>query len=701
MPAELELARREGVELIRTGRFQTLTGSWNPTPKDIRAAVEAMACPAIRKPVIRIGHTDQRFAPAGDGEPALGWFENLRATDGDHTLVADQVTLPWLHSVQAAAYPSRSIEGNYNHRCSEGHIHPFVIHTVALLGVTPPGVQTLRSLNDLPELLGVAASGEVPDGAKHVQVTILAASWDEGRHPRDGDGKFADKPGADGDALAGAARKDRDKLGVAGRIQLGDGERLVSSARLPSDTVSTRRAAAVVVDTPDGMTMRLGVLTASDSRSWDGASGDTAVLDEAGIGQLWDDTAAYSAVIKQRTDEYDTAVAEHKARVDGLFADAASYIAAIDVDARTPETMARYKQMEAEAYRVDRDEAPSPEWDGKIRTVTGPDGSELAYQLRSVEGPPSGTAAADGEYSSVEFLMDVAAKPAGRSGDWSLDTAIDGEEHVSFTAKQIQALPRTFDRLTVGEDDRDSIKAAFAERRDRLIARAVQAAAGTPAHVAASADTFPPGPNPIPDLPAAEPEPETPEPKEEDLVSDTDLSGLRSRLGLADDATQEQILDALDALKAKADTPTPPPAPVDPNPELVAASAAAAERTAELEKTVEKLGEQLGAISAELAAAKQEKADTVKASVLGEAKRLGKYAPADEQRWSDDYDEAPGVTTRILASIAPGTAVPVQAAGMTGPAEPETRDHDDLGVSESSLADWAKQLGFDPKELNV
>lgn len=176
MPADVELARRPGVELVRTGRFQTLTGSWNPTPDDIKAAVEAMDCPAIRKPVIRIGHTDKRFQISGDGEPALGWFENLRATDNGHTLVADQVTLPWLHSVQAAAYPSRSIEGNYRHRCSEGHVHPFVIHTVALLGVTPPGVQTLRSLNDLPEMLGVAASSEVPEGAEPVQVTVMAAA---------------------------------------------------------------------------------------------------------------------------------------------------------------------------------------------------------------------------------------------------------------------------------------------------------------------------------------------------------------------------------------------------------------------------------------------------------------------------------------------------------------------------------------------
>src|ERR1051325_957842 len=114
---DVELERRLGVELIKTGRWQASTGSWNPTPEDLAAAVEAQACPAVRKPVLKLGHSDPRF----DGEPALGWFENLHLTDGGNTLAGDQVALPWLHSVQAAAYPSRSVEGNYNHTCSSGH----------------------------------------------------------------------------------------------------------------------------------------------------------------------------------------------------------------------------------------------------------------------------------------------------------------------------------------------------------------------------------------------------------------------------------------------------------------------------------------------------------------------------------------------------------------------------------------------------
>ena len=108
MPADVELARREGIELIHTGSWSALSGSWKPTRDDILAAVEAQQCPAVRRPRLKLGHTDPRFNEGGDGEPALGWIENLRAVDDGNTLVGDQVALPWLSAVQAAAYPSRN-----------------------------------------------------------------------------------------------------------------------------------------------------------------------------------------------------------------------------------------------------------------------------------------------------------------------------------------------------------------------------------------------------------------------------------------------------------------------------------------------------------------------------------------------------------------------------------------------------------------
>lgn len=159
MPTTAELVRRDGIELIRTGRWAISTGQWTASREDLAAAVAAMSCPAIRKPVLKVGHRDERFTP-GDGEPSIGWIDNLRLGDGGHTLVGDYVGVPaWLDSIMASAYPDRSVEGTYRHRCQLGHTHPFVLTGVALLGVTPPGVGTLRSLNDVAALYGVEAAG--------------------------------------------------------------------------------------------------------------------------------------------------------------------------------------------------------------------------------------------------------------------------------------------------------------------------------------------------------------------------------------------------------------------------------------------------------------------------------------------------------------------------------------------------------------
>ena len=183
----------------------------------------------------------------------------------------------------------------------------------------------------------------------------------------------------------------------------------------------------------------------------------------------------------------------------------------------------------------------------------------------------------------------------------------------------------------------------------------------------ASKGTPPPAePEPTPDLPAAEPEPTTE--KEEDPVSD--LSEFRSRLGLADDAGQDAILAALDAKLAEADKPA------DPDPTVVAEVEAAKAENADLRTEVDKLGQMVESMSAKLAATEADNAAKVKASVLDEAQRLGKFKPANRAQWEADYDEAPAVTTRLLARIQPGAEVPVTAAGVAGSAEPAADDFD-------------------------
>lgn len=173
VPTAPPLARVDGVELIHTGTWSISTGVWTVSPADLVAAVAALECPAVRRPVLKLGHVDERF----DGQPAIGWVDGLRVAASGNVLVGDYVGMPgWLGSVIASAYPDRSIEGTYSFRCQIGHTHPFVLTAVALLGVTAPGIGTLSSLQDVGALYGVAAASAPGELAVAVRATVHAAA---------------------------------------------------------------------------------------------------------------------------------------------------------------------------------------------------------------------------------------------------------------------------------------------------------------------------------------------------------------------------------------------------------------------------------------------------------------------------------------------------------------------------------------------
>ncbi|WP_054246391.1 phage protease [Rhodococcus opacus] len=162
VPDRPVLAHLANVELMHAGTWSASTGVHTFTADDFAFAVAALDCPAVRRPYLKLGHTDPRF----DGEPACGWIDNLHTASEGRALVGDYVGMPgWLgsvdengYSVLASAYPDRSIEGQWDFRCALGHTHPFVLTGVALLGVTPPAIGTLTSLQDVGALYGVAAS---------------------------------------------------------------------------------------------------------------------------------------------------------------------------------------------------------------------------------------------------------------------------------------------------------------------------------------------------------------------------------------------------------------------------------------------------------------------------------------------------------------------------------------------------------------
>ncbi len=153
------LARVPNVELIQTGTWNIASGTATFTSADLLNAVAALDCPAVRRPILKLGHDGQH----GQGEPAVGYVDKLRVADDMRTLVGDLAGMPaWLadvnaagESVLASAYPDRSIEGEWDYVCQMGHKHGFVVHALALLGTERQGVGTLQSLQDL---YGVAAS---------------------------------------------------------------------------------------------------------------------------------------------------------------------------------------------------------------------------------------------------------------------------------------------------------------------------------------------------------------------------------------------------------------------------------------------------------------------------------------------------------------------------------------------------------------
>jgi hypothetical protein len=179
------LLRVPNVELIHAGTWPAGgegigPEGWTASVEDLAAAVAALDCPSIRRPVIKFGHV-----PETPGAPAIGWVDNLGVVEGGNTLVGDLVGMPgWLAPILASAYPSRSIEGYYDLQCQVGHTHPFVVTAVALLGVEQPAVGTLEALHDSPladlaALYGVAvAATAAPVNGVPITVTVPASVSD-------------------------------------------------------------------------------------------------------------------------------------------------------------------------------------------------------------------------------------------------------------------------------------------------------------------------------------------------------------------------------------------------------------------------------------------------------------------------------------------------------------------------------------------
>jgi hypothetical protein len=205
------LAALRGVEIARPGAWQLSTGELQVTPKMLEdAARYAQAKGASYHAPIKLGHHDDRF----DGEPALGWLQNLRveadADTSEPVLVGDIEDMPaWLEEAAPRHWPKRSMEG-WTGYVEGGEKYELVVDGLALLGVTPPGIESLKSLRDLPGVLGVAATARISASAP-----VHAAMEDEEKvQYLDSDGKVCTKDHdhkAAGEKLAEKKDEDTEK----------------------------------------------------------------------------------------------------------------------------------------------------------------------------------------------------------------------------------------------------------------------------------------------------------------------------------------------------------------------------------------------------------------------------------------------------------------------------------------------------------
>ena len=164
-----KMANLETVDLLGVEVFAT--GLWNGdkyTTKDLDEMVEASTALPVDRPVF-IGH-DHKVTH--DGQPAVGWVENLRR-EGEK-LIGDVMRIPakLKDLIDVGAFRKRSAEIYWNFRDQDGNVWPRVFRGVALLGADMPAVTSLEDILSLYVAEGELHVYEVTDGEPVVPVAL-------------------------------------------------------------------------------------------------------------------------------------------------------------------------------------------------------------------------------------------------------------------------------------------------------------------------------------------------------------------------------------------------------------------------------------------------------------------------------------------------------------------------------------------------
>jgi hypothetical protein len=179
--ASMQTKTIPGVELVKVGRWAASTGVTEVTRQDLDSIVAAYADQGVDRPAIKIGHTDQRFAAEGDGEPAYGWVANPRVSEDGTTLVGDLVGIPAkLAEVIPAAFRRRSVEIAWGLKTTAGKTYRAALTGLALLGIAKPAVKGMEDVLALYAEADRPADGitavEQVDGLGVAELATLAAA---------------------------------------------------------------------------------------------------------------------------------------------------------------------------------------------------------------------------------------------------------------------------------------------------------------------------------------------------------------------------------------------------------------------------------------------------------------------------------------------------------------------------------------------
>jgi hypothetical protein len=581
------LKTRTGIEIARTGEWNTSRGKWNCTRSQLADAVRAAKSGRFRNPVLRRGHVDPRFAGdaviSEDGEPALGQVRNLRLADDGDVLVGDLLVPDWLDDELDAIYPSRSVEADLGVETVDGETFSMVTTGLALLGVTKPAIQ---SLAELPERI---AASEYTSA-----MSVAAGFFDEAAHPRGGKGSAAG-----GKFVAKGSGYSKDgKGGEAGTVKEVQSELL-----------------------------RLGLLS-PDSGKNGGKDGLFGPKTEA-------------AVKKWQTDHGQTPTGK--------------------VSDQLLKTLKLAKKGDhGEAQRkADGGKETAAEKRAKMKPTAPKAPHVLTHRTARVKA--AAEAAAPDGFDVREITPDTVVYDDTDGRVWM--SAWSGDDDTVTVAEPAPAVV-TYTPL-----------AASAE--------------GMAAHALHSRIQW-----------ARGWEPSTIQASEGDTSLDI-TPKLREALGIDENADEAAVLAAIEGLKTPAEPPAntiqetatveppassaAPNAPADgtenPARELVAASAVealVAEKVAAALAPIQASHTVYEAKIADLSGWKAERLAqevvTTKTSVINAAAQQGKFAPAERATWEAEYDKAPDTVTRILASMKPGTAVPVAASGYAGDGTETTDD---------------------------